>query len=250
VQIKICLFILRRTYGWNSSDDAISIADIAKACNADRTHVTRQVNELIRKNIIRRLSGQPGKVSQYAIVTNIAAWDQNYIDLDALHNNSGQGIYANDKIRRQRLHGGAKVNKLPLPDRPEPYSYAKSISGILSGTIYFFESHQYQLSELLLNKILAHTPAFKKPDLQKWAQQMNVIMEIDQRPPEEVKAVILFAQDDSFWRDKILSVSKLRKQYDQLNARRLLAHASPAARKYQSTNSNEEEADDYKWFYK
>ena len=102
VQIKIFLFILRRTYGWNSRDDAISIGDIAKVCNADRIHVTRQVNELIQRNMIRRISNQAGKISEYEIVTNIADWDPRFTDLAALNCYIDQNLFANNKILNYR----------------------------------------------------------------------------------------------------------------------------------------------------
>jgi len=75
-------------------------------------------------------------------------------------------------------------------------------------------------------------------------------MRIDRRSPEEVSAVIIFAQNDSFWRGNILSEDKLRKQYDQLNSRRLQARASPAANKRSNANLNGDEADEYNGFFR
>ena len=64
----------------------------------------------------------------------------------------------------------------------------------------------------------------------------------------------MFAQKDPFWQNNIMSVYKLRKQYDVLNAKRQKPRAapvfSPVARRYQSPNLNEEEADEYKGFYR
>ena len=98
-------------------------------------------------------------------------------------------------------------------------------------------------------KILEHLPGYKIPDLQKWSQQMDVMMRNDQRKPEEVKALILFAQNDYFWRSNILSVEKLRKQYDQLNAKQLRAIKASSGGKYRPADSFAEEADEYKDFY-
>lgn len=114
--------------------------------------------------------------------------------------------------------------------------------------VYSPDSLPYQLSELLLQKILEHLPGYKKPDINKWALHMDALMRLDKRPPEEVKAVILFAQRDPFWRANILSVDKLRKQYDQFNSRRLQMRASPAYQKRQLENMSGEEADEYKDF--
>lgn len=82
-------------------------------------------------------------------------------------------------------------------------------------------SLEYRLAEYLLKKIKLHLPNIKEPDLQGWASKMDLILRIDKRKPEEVKAVIDFAQGDLFWRSNILSAGKLRDKYDQLNAKRL-----------------------------
>lgn len=81
------------------------------------------------------------------------------------------------------------------------------------------------------------------------AWQMDALMRLDRRPPEEVKAIILFAQGDTFWRTNILSVDKLRKQYDQLNSRRLQIQAAPGKKLRSDANMTEEEADEYKGFF-
>lgn len=50
---------------------------------------------------------------------------------------------------------------------------------------------------------------------------MEAILRLDKRNADELRQVIIFAQGDKFWRTDILSPDKLRKQYDQLNAKRL-----------------------------
>jgi len=278
VQKGICLFLFRRTYGWNRSQDAISLEEFAEACGSSRPYISRQLNELIRKNIICRLAYQPGKKSVYAFVTCIAAWDQAAIDLKALAENEAQGIYDSSENSGQVLydrttpfvqglhectiqglhnsttvvlHECATVNQPPSLEPPKVEAVVKTERKTMKEReIYSPDSLPYQLSELLLNKILEHLPGYKKPDLQKWAWQMDALMRLDRRPPEEVKAVILYAQGDAFWRGNILSVDKLRKQYDQLNSKRMQARASPAAHRYQAKNLNWEEADEYNGFFR
>lgn len=277
VQKGICLFLFRRTYGWNRSQDAISLEDFAAACGSSRPYISRQINELIKKNIICRLAYQPGKKSVYAFVTCIAAWDQAVIDLEALADNETQGIYDSNENSPQVLHDRTTpfvqglhectiqglhksttavlhecttVNQPPALEPPKLEAAVKTErKTVKEKEIYSPDSLPYQLSELLLNKILEHLPGYKKPDLQKWAWQMDALMRLDRRKPEEVKAVILFAQGDAFWRTNILSVDKLRRQYDQLNSKRMQSRASPA-HKYQAKNLNGEEADEYKGFFR
>ena len=116
IQLKIMVFILRRTYGWNSRDDVISMGDIAKVCHADRIHVTRQMNELIQRNMIRRVSSQPGKMSEYEIVANVAEWDPRFTDLETLEYYIGQNLFDNYKIRN-RWRKGCEINYLSSPQQ-------------------------------------------------------------------------------------------------------------------------------------
>lgn len=78
------------------------------------------------------------------------------------------------------------------------------------------DGQEIKLSLFLLNFILKRNPSHKKPDLQKWASAMDKILRLDGRSAEEVKKVIRWSQEDSFWQNNILSPVKLRKQFDQL----------------------------------
>jgi predicted phage replisome organizer len=59
----------------------------------------------------------------------------------------------------------------------------------------------------------------KEPNFQKWADEMRLIIERDERKPEQIKNMIDWCQKDSFWKTNILSVASLRKQYDKLKLR-------------------------------
>jgi len=98
------------------------------------------------------------------------------------------------------------------------------------------ESIEYKLSSYLLEKIKLHLPSVKEPDLQKWAGDMDLLIRVDKRTPQEVKDVIEFAQSDSFWKSVILSVGNLRKKYDQLNAKRNTGKTTPAKREEETQN--------------
>lgn len=263
VQKGICMFLFRRTYGWNRSEDAITLSEFAEACGSSRSYISRQLTELIRKNIICRLAYQPGKTPVYSFITRIADWDQECIDINALSKNAVQGLYdcnhqgfnecAIQGLRKSTtagLHECAGVNQAASLSQLDLQHGRKTVRKTMKEKeVYSPDSLPYKLSELLLCKILEHLPGYKKPDLQKWAWQMDALMRLDRRLPEEVEAVIIFAQGNLFWRGNILSVDKLRKQYDQLNSRRMQAHASPADHIKQVDAMNGEEADEYKGFF-
>ncbi|MCK5236172.1 MAG: hypothetical protein KAR06_04220 [Deltaproteobacteria bacterium] len=77
--------------------------------------------------------------------------------------------------------------------------------------------NEFVLSKLLYILILKRDEQFKKPNLQVWSKDMDLILRVDKRLSSTVRSVIQWCQSDKFWQNNILSVSKLRKQFDQLH---------------------------------
>jgi hypothetical protein len=83
--------------------------------------------------------------------------------------------------------------------------------------IYTPESQEYILADYLLNKIILNDGTFKKPDIQKWAADMDKLLRIDNRSSEDIREIIKYAQNNDFWIPNILSVNKLRQHFDRLS---------------------------------
>jgi len=81
---------------------------------------------------------------------------------------------------------------------------------------YSCNSDELRLSELLLSPILERKPDFRRPDMQRWAVQVDRMIRLDSRTPERIEAVIRWCRRDPFWRNTILSTAKLRKHFDRL----------------------------------
>ena len=88
------------------------------------------------------------------------------------------------------------------------------------------DSIEYRLANYLLNFILKRNPNHKKPNIQKWAKHIDLMLRIDKRKVEDVKAVIEWCQNDTpekqpegkwkGWANNILSTAKLREKFDKL----------------------------------
>ena len=88
------------------------------------------------------------------------------------------------------------------------------------------DSIEYRLANYLLNFILKRNPNHKKPNIQSWAKHIDLMLRIDKRKVEDVKAVIKWCQNDTpdkqpegtwkGWANNILSTEALRKQFDKL----------------------------------
>ena len=77
------------------------------------------------------------------------------------------------------------------------------------------ESARYIL-KLIESKFFTMT---KQPDLEKWAEDIRKLREIDGHTGEEIAELFTWAHNDSFWSTNIRSPSKLRKQWDTLKVR-------------------------------
>lgn len=74
----------------------------------------------------------------------------------------------------------------------------------------------YRIAEHLYKRILEHQPDLKKPDLQKWADNVRLAHEHDGREYDKLAKLVDWAQDNDFWQANILSTKKLREKYDIL----------------------------------
>lgn len=79
-----------------------------------------------------------------------------------------------------------------------------------------YSSQAFGLATRLLELILANDPKAKKPKLERWAEDIDKLHRLDKRSYEEIEGVMVWAQNDSFWRSNILSASSLRKQFAKL----------------------------------
>jgi len=77
-------------------------------------------------------------------------------------------------------------------------------------------SCEVRLSEKLFSLILQKNPNHKKPNIQSWARQIDLMIRVDKRQIEQIETIIDWCQADSFWQNNILSTKKLREKFDQL----------------------------------
>jgi len=89
-------------------------------------------------------------------------------------------------------------------------------------SLFAADGIERELSMFLHDRIREHLPKARITDaaLQRgWPKVVDLMIRIDRRTPDEIRCVIDWAQSNSFWKTNILSMEKLRKQFDALTAR-------------------------------
>lgn len=105
-------------------------------------------------------------------------------------------------------------------------------------------SYPYLLSELLLHLIHGNKPNFYeaklKPKegrerwLQRWSYDLDLMIRVDKLSPERIEKVITWCQADDFWKKNILSTTKLRQQFQNLEIKMVTLGLPPT----QKTDTN------------
>lgn len=100
-----------------------------------------------------------------------------------------------------------KGNQEPLNNNQEPLNNKKTFAE---------DSTEFRLANFLYQNILKNKPDLKKPNLQNWAKDADLLLRIDKRNIETVKKLITWIQNDDFEMCNVLSISKLRTRFDSL----------------------------------
>ena len=95
-----------------------------------------------------------------------------------------------------------------------------------------------ELSQLLSDKIFENIPDRTPPtesQLMAWAHEVDLIHRVDGHAWDKIRELLLWSQQDGFWKANILSMSKFRKQWNQLSAKANGTGQSKADRLRQQT---------------
>lgn len=117
-----------------------------------------------------------------------------------------------------------RPNKALTPNKNDKNERMKEedISSSQKPAPMFDESSQeYKLAIRLRERILGNLPNARVPKptpdgMASWCRQIDYILRLDNREPEDVALVIDWCQKDDFWRANILSPQKLREKWDTL----------------------------------
>lgn len=89
--------------------------------------------------------------------------------------------------------------------------------------IYDTDSKYYKAAAWLRDDILEKQPTHRsitEANLQSWADEFRKLEQLDNVEWGNIRAVLLFAREDTFWQSNILSGKTFREKFDQLSAKK------------------------------
>lgn len=102
------------------------------------------------------------------------------------------------------------------------------------------------LCELMRDKIQNTDPAFKPKSWNRWLLEMERLIRIDERIPEEIERMVnwIWTEREGFWRTVILSAGNLRENYPKILARMKNGGKGHATNRTHSNSRDPREFDD------
>lgn len=85
---------------------------------------------------------------------------------------------------------------------------------------FSYSDDHFRFAELMFDRVADVMPKTKKPNLEKWANDIRLINQRDKIELRELWNVFVWANNDGFWKTNILSPAKLREKYPQLEVKR------------------------------
>ena len=202
-EYRVILAVLRKTLGWQKKEDRISTSQLAKMTELSRRSARRSLASVVNRNIILKNFGRdeiaPGSINFLRFNKYFETWR------------------AKDEIAPRGRKCAQKYGRKCATQKKR-----KTSSKIIIKKEYF------DLVDLLIDRIRLNDPKAKVADTEgqreEWANDFKLLIERDGRSIEEVCEVLIWCQENPFWRSNILSAGKLRKQFTQLKLKKEAMH--------------------------
>jgi len=149
-----------------------------------------------------------------------------------------------DRAKRSRENGskGGRPVKTPKPRKPSglknnpenPVGDPKPVNAnananvngnvTVNANVKIKNPDYVEMVDLLISRIEGNNPKYfygknKEQKRDNWYEDIRLLKEKDRRTIEEIRRIINWCQSDSFWKSNILSASKLRNKFPQLELR-------------------------------
>lgn len=254
--------LCRKIFGWHKTSDTISLNQLIKATNLSKNSILAAIKELVSHGLVTKIQsmGEFGCMPNEFKLNVVIPQDEIYTDksLEQLKQEKRWGeiikVEENDQILGggsakdephvvqnlnyplvQNLHPQKKdlIKQKEIKIRPNPKVVSRvsqsTSDNICSVTIPptpkgGVSEQSSDVTSFFYESLKSLNPKLKKPDLNKWAIEIDRMMRIDERSEEEIRTVIKYVihqhdnpSSDGFrWSNNVLSPEKLRKHFAQL----------------------------------
>ena len=188
--LKITLYIIRQTWGFQKKQDFISLSRFQEALKISRPSVVLWLKYLVENRLIFKGEKSEKKGFEYSFNKDFEQWTS-----------SKHGLTSKTVFTRASKGGFTKTSK-------GGFTHKRNNKEI--------NKEYLPLSENLKGKILSVSPESKITDnqLNTWANDFRLMVEQDKRLFPEIETLIEQVFQNDFWKGNIRSAGKLRQQWN------------------------------------
>lgn len=223
IELKVMLFICRKTFGWHKERVTISLKEIHEELEGSKNWIIKAIKSLVKHGLIKETQNKIHNCNlktTYEVIVIYPDESPKIAESQALGGTDPvlppstdpvlppstdtvppiYNIYDINKeaniCKKDIYIGPSSKNSKKKPAKASPSAEASGI------TNYF------------LQKLKEKVPDLKQPNLEKWAQTFDLMIRVDKRNIDEMKQVMDFVRNSSSHRF-IMSPDSFRKHYDQ-----------------------------------
>ena len=194
----------------------------AAYCSVDTGRLSAIVTTLVEVNMMQLIDGnlyilQLSKYLNSSLVTDkrrksfVAGKRSALEKYNALKTRANAGVMTNhDSVMTN--HDDVMIHNLTKPNLTKPNKKPMSAKTSFSDDDKLFAEWFYSL-------VLQVAPSTKQPNIEKWANTIRLMREIDKLEHRQMAEVFKFANANSFWSTNILSPKKFREKFATLEAK-------------------------------
>jgi hypothetical protein len=212
--VKVYLVLER-----HADDDGFSFpsrATIAREAGLSKDTVSRAIGELVKHRLVARTkrtmpTGEPAT----NLYRNLPLAPQ--LGSRTRATTPPSRVAAPVPIRSRTSAEGVAA---PVPHKESPSKRTPVKEPKPSRRNLRFDEADEATAAWMFQRIQRLNPDHKKPNLDRWANEIRLLREQDGRTDAQIRELFGWANADDFWQSNILSPAKLRKQWDQLTIKR------------------------------
>lgn len=233
-ELKCYLAILRKTKGWNKDFDAVSVTQLMSVTGLSNRAVIDACNHLVELNLLYQKTGSRGvKIFSVNLCNNFTSEKSSLVK--KVH-----GTSEKSSLVTSEKSSHTKNNIKNTTQNNNSSSSGKDSPTEENGKKKFvYTDDDMRAANWIFELIKNLSPNAKTPSFANWANEIRLMRERDNRTHKEICELFRWANQDQFWATNILSPSKLREKWDQLEIKRKSSIAIKRKESFEEKNSSD-----------
>ena len=196
---QVLWVVLRQTCGYGRKTAPVSLGQLSKFTGLSRSNCQRAVHRLVDSNIVLKSKYRGG--ASLGIQKDFSRWKV-YSKMSTCTHKRVRGVLKNESKPVLNIEVPIKKERNSLK-KPSPD--ALRLSGLLAGLIADNNPGNRNVQS-----------ATREKSIDRWSMDIDRMIRLDGRTPEEIEAAIRWCQADGFWSGNVLGGAKLREKFDSL----------------------------------